>query len=111
MTPSMLGLATAADHAEQVALASATCPAAYILDLLEPFDAWTRRLSGSVTLSLVPRAVGELLAVAQAPVIWGGRRRARRPPAARPSRQRASSRRCCSRRRKQTSLLRTWHAS
>jgi hypothetical protein len=75
MTHSMLGLATAADRAELVAQANATCAAApHVLALLEPFDAWTRRLSaaGSVTLSLVPRAVGELLAVAQAPVIGAG---------------------------------------
>jgi hypothetical protein len=47
-----------------------TAPPHAIIDLLEPIDTWTRRLSsaGSVALSLVLRAAGKLLAAAYAPI-------------------------------------------
>ncbi|MCW5672852.1 MAG: hAT transposon family protein [Hydrogenophaga sp.] len=74
MTHTMLGLATAAERDELALQAAATLAAApLVLDVLRPFDAWTKRLTEarSVTLSLVPRAIGELLQVAQTPAAGG----------------------------------------
>jgi len=71
-THRVLGLT---DQVELIALqvqAGCTFSAApYVLETLQPFVHWTTRLSSSssVTLSLVPRAIGELLALSETPIM------------------------------------------
>jgi hypothetical protein len=74
MTHHMLGLTTSERDKLAVQAATTLAAAPHVLDILRPFDAWTKRLTEAraVTLSLVPRAIGELLQVAQMPVTGAG---------------------------------------
>jgi hypothetical protein len=70
---------TAAQINQLLLQEDATVPAApYVLATLEPSVRWTSRLSAAstVTLSLVPRAVGELLNLSMAPIVTGDYRSA-----------------------------------
>ena len=75
----VLGSMTAVQINQVLSLADATVLAApYVLATLEPFVRRTTRLSAAstVALSLVPRAVGELLNLSMAPIVTGDYRSA-----------------------------------
>jgi hypothetical protein len=73
----VLGISQSSDGYDLAAQSDATFAAApYVPETLEPFVRWTTVLSAasSVTISLVPCAVNELLALAESPMTMGGSR-------------------------------------